>query len=574
MIALLSLVVLITAYLLVRQFGDSNLLTSARRNDNAKVLNQAKQALIGYAVQQASQPDESNPGRLPCPEPAGNFGTVNEGIAAGSCTLPAVGRLPWRTLGIDKLADAASEPLWYVVSNGWALPSSSATLTINSNTQGQLTVDGAANDSVALIIAPGPAFTAPATPGCAAWTQTRPTSGAPDLRNYLECDNATSPADASFVTTGPGGSFNDQVLRVTTSDLLPEIEAAIAMRIQREIVPVLKGVYASSQWGLSTMNPLFPFAAPFTNPGTADYRGGAGTFQGLLPFSYSQACNPLTDPRCSTTFVNWNTAVVPTVTATNGIIIGTPTCTVSATVARCDGTYAGFVGQTVQLQMTARANNVAMTLRSIDPTQTAVRYGQSFLGPSSPGAETGTFNSDGSANMVTTGAVPGFDNVAPLNVSVLFRITANIGMLTDHWLLSAADPPPSNSPSTCPTTTPSPPNYWCTGWFVRNEWYRLVYYAAAQGNTVGGLPTPACTTGIDCLSVANVTPAGKQRAILILAGRSLNNSPRPNGNLADFLEFGNADGNTIFEQQPISRVLNTALKAPFNDRVVVLDANP
>jgi len=68
-----------------------------------------------------------------------------------------------------------------------------------------------------------------------------------------------------------------------------------------------------------------------------------------------------------------------------------------------------------------------------------------------------------------------------------------------------------------------------------------------------------------------VSPAWKQRAILILAGRSLTNpAGRPNGNLADFVEFGNADLNLIFEQRPVSK----AISAPFNDRVVVLDTNP
>lgn len=74
-----------------------------------------------------------------------------EGVAAASCSLPAVGRLPWRTLSLDKLTDAAGEPLWYVVSPGWAKPNNTAHTVINSNTPRQLTVDGVASDSVALI---------------------------------------------------------------------------------------------------------------------------------------------------------------------------------------------------------------------------------------------------------------------------------------------------------------------------------------------------------------------------------------------------------------------------------------
>jgi hypothetical protein len=89
------------------------------------------------------------------------------------------------------------------------------------------------------------------------------------------------------------------------------------------------------------------------------------------------------------------------------------------------------------------------------------------------------------------------------------------------------------------------------GWFTRNEWYRLTYYAVAQGNTATSLPTtPACTNGTTCLSVANVTPTAQQRAILILAGRGINGNARPTATLADYLEGGNASGS--FERQTVS----------------------
>lgn len=63
----------------------------------------------------------------------------------------------------------------------------------------------------------------------------------------VECENATSPADATFVSTGPSTSFNDQVVRITVADIMPAIEAAIASRVEREIVPILKRVYGTAQ---------------------------------------------------------------------------------------------------------------------------------------------------------------------------------------------------------------------------------------------------------------------------------------------------------------------------------------
>ena len=123
------------------------------RTHNARILQEAKSALMGYVAHRTAMTTENDPGRLPCPEAAGNIGTANEGIAAGNCALPAVGRLPWRTLGLDKWRDIAGEPLWYVVSPGWTKPNAATNTVINSNSTGQLTLD-ASGDIVALIIAP------------------------------------------------------------------------------------------------------------------------------------------------------------------------------------------------------------------------------------------------------------------------------------------------------------------------------------------------------------------------------------------------------------------------------------
>ncbi|MFN2645023.1 MAG: hypothetical protein ABR570_08535, partial [Burkholderiales bacterium] len=116
--------------------------TTAGRNMNARVLEQAKAALLGYVVKEVLDLSNDFPGRFPCPESPGVAGTSSEGIAVGSCsptfpTAKTIGRLPWRTLGLDKLFDASAEPLWYAVSQNWVFDNSSPpVITINDGTSG------------------------------------------------------------------------------------------------------------------------------------------------------------------------------------------------------------------------------------------------------------------------------------------------------------------------------------------------------------------------------------------------------------------------------------------------------
>jgi hypothetical protein len=538
--------------------------TALNRQDAARILAEAKHALIGWVITQAIEAGENNPGRLPCPEAAGYIGTANEGIAAGNCAPVAMGRLPWRTLGLPKLLDAAGEPLWYVVSPGWALPTVTSMLTINSDTLGQLTLDGAANAAVALIVAPGPALNVQASGGCTARSQVR-NALAPDFRDYLECENATSPADASFATNGPAGSFNDQVLALTTRDLLPGLEAAIMKRIEREIVPALKSVYGGN-FNVSAATPVYPYAAPFVDPGpgagTSNYQGVAATYQGLLPFNQTQGCTASSsNPRCLPDLVAWT--VTPNAYDGGGWgYIQYQTCSWAGGAwpnydARvCDGEYHENTSQPTQpgmiIGMQATFSNVALGLRALDATKIEVFAHEDPLPFDEGSAETistfssVTLNADGSATVSVGGQLPNIDSRGWATYA-LYRIRLRRAIIGDHALLDSTDA--------------------TTGWFVRNEWYRLLYYAVAAGHTAANLPSPACTTGTNCL---RLTSAGVQqndkRALVLLAGRSLRNQTRPSATLTDFLDTTqNTDLGTLYEQLRID--------ASVNDRVIVVDQN-
>ena len=569
-VALLALIAVLviggTWYLVSRLQQLSANRTATERVRNAEVLNRAKQALIGYVVAQANHANENNPGALPCPEAptAFNSTTGTDGKVASSCTLPATGRFPWRTIGTDKFVDMAGEPLWYVVSAGWAVTCGGCTTAINSNSAGQLTVDGVAPASlatadtvIALIIAPGLPFSVPTATGCTAYSQARPqTSGvAPDVRNYLECDNATS-GDSSFVTTGPSGSFNDQVLKVTVGDLMPGLEAAVADRVTRtsEFFDTLKSVYAS--WGVSSN--LYPFAVPFSNPSTSNMQGASATYAGLLPVTITEtspgsgvACTGTEVLPCAANFVAWTGT--PTITGRLGTTLYSTDCSATtSTQVNCTfysqctlGLFACLLGGTATLNfsLSATATNVGMSLRQL---YTAVSMTNVDAGGR---AATGAMNSNGSAVITLTGTTTvtySFGAVvanllcAGLATCETATISVPIRLVGDHALLD--------------TSTAS-----SSGWFLRNKWHQVTYYAVAQNYTPAGAPNPSCTNGTTCLTVTNPPAtggaAGAQRAIAIMMGRSINGNTRPSATLADYLEYGNVGA--LYENQNVrDRVRN------------------
>jgi len=651
--ALLIMVMIVglgaTWYLVSRLNTESGLAGAAAKARNQRVLNTAKAALIGYVATQAIKADQSRPGALPCPEAPANF---NDPLANGSdgtvsypCTLPIVGRFPWRTLGLDKLVDASGEPLWYAVAAGWA----GANTVINSDcaspasgmacATGRLTVDGITSDVIAVIIAPGPAFSAPAATGCAAQNQTRPATGTPDWRNYLECENATSPADNTFVTTKPPivdsvtkavtPVLNDQVVTITVGDVIPAIEAAIAKRIESEILPALQTVFAPATWGVSVgSNPILPFAAPFASPGpgtgTSSYQGASGTYAGLLPFNRTQGCTEsASDPRCTTVttgtsattglpaLMEFSKSASDAQTAGSGSIRTQSTCAWQSATYVCTGEY---LQPSISVTGTFLVTNVAMGLRSLETSKitcTAVDdVGNGIPEQNVACTASAVLQTNGSVTLtIATGAMPdvvasGWGTYAnykfkieraafgdhPL-LSTTARVvnfsngvaeiqngqtvtglssgasgTAIVRKQSGTWGVDAAGllyfssviggPFQSGESlqvggSAKAITSDADRDF---GWFARNEWYRLLYYAVSPSNTAANVvnersctplspqPNPSLALPPDCRMVTTGTSSSPKSALLILAGRSINGNSRPSSVLADYLEFGNRTG--------------------------------
>ncbi len=621
LLGLLAVIVMVFAYVITSRLNAASQFVALDREQNAQVMSRAKAALIGYVAQQASLANEKNPGRLPCPEAPGYYGTASEGIAAGNCSLPAVGRLPWRTLGLEKLTDVAGEPLWYVVSPGWALPTSTSTLLINPDSVGQLTVNGVGNDAVALIIAPGPAIVVQTSTGCTAWAQARPISGAPDKRNYLECGNASN----SFVTTAPGATFNDQVLRVRTEDVMPALEAAIQERMQREIALAVRSaafeLNSSSprRWiataPLASSNALiYPYPVPFTMPTTSlsNYRGAAGTNQGLMPFAPTAG------------FVSFQSTPADVIKITaNGKTRNIVCYWESATMYTCEGEYEEQdPAAAIQMQMNATFTNVAMGFRARNTgaLQAHARDDDGVSSWSTSNVSTSKLLelNDGGVAGKPRGSVTATLTVTLPNHLAMgwgkwaeFRLRMSRNVVADHPIVSdtgralrfSGGFSTINNGNTVSGATSGASGAvqvvvesgsWSggnaagvlffsnvtgsflsgetlrvsgsskataagtdfdIGWFARNEWFRNVYYAVAAPNLPDTLPSVSDCISTDedavnhnCLRY-NTSGVHNTRALLVIAGRRLDTQTRPSSNFANYVEYQNADNGTFYEQR-------------------------
>lgn len=161
LIAMLSLLVLIFSALSLNHFNQSNI-QQLKRQKTQQALSEAKQALLAYSSEPLANTscnvNCARPGDLPCPD------LDNDGEAENNCSTQSsrLGRLPWKTLGLNDLKDSDGESLWYAVSNQFknnprVLPLNSETAgVINlTNTQGNIIYDASnAAGLAAIVIAP------------------------------------------------------------------------------------------------------------------------------------------------------------------------------------------------------------------------------------------------------------------------------------------------------------------------------------------------------------------------------------------------------------------------------------
>lgn len=267
-IVLLGLVFLIaiTAAGIIISAWNTQQTTEQREAKTRVALQQAKEALIGYAAAH-----KTHPGNLSCPEQL-SISSPIEGQANTNCTgsTNILGRLPWRSLKLDRLTDGFGEPLWYAVSSGFGSSSN-----ITNNSIGNIAIDGAANAAVAVIIAPGPALSGQTR------QQPSPTTP-PQPSDYLDLSNA-SPVINAFVSTGTAATFNDRIIVITKADLFKAVNKRILAEISGSLTA--NGVL---QYYHDNSNTFPPPATPLnTLPFDTDTKTMLNPWFPLTTYTYS-----------------------------------------------------------------------------------------------------------------------------------------------------------------------------------------------------------------------------------------------------------------------------------------------
>lgn len=231
--------VLLLLFFVLFMAGASVLLTSLNTNDvgnrrraaTSEALQEAKQALIGFAVLYGDYYGAAGagPGHLPCPD------TDNDGIENTPCPGTALGRLPesiilpsTSSVHLSEYNQGIDQQFWYAVSNGFqgnpaGIVNSASTGNLTLNTQGGI---------AALLIAPGAAHA----------SQVRPDSAVAD---YLDGANTTTP---DFVSSA-AGDFNDVVLPIYVSEIMSPATTRVAevIKIELDNYHTTNGFYPADQ---------------------------------------------------------------------------------------------------------------------------------------------------------------------------------------------------------------------------------------------------------------------------------------------------------------------------------------
>lgn len=246
--ALVALVALVAAGILWFVVGSlaPPLLDAYRAHKTRAALADARDALIGYALQHRDRRPGEMYGYLPMPdlgESQNRNGALGLPCASEGCaklnntgttgTDTYIGRFPWRTLGLEPLRDGHGECLWYIVSASHK-DLENARTPMNWDALGELDVvvaDGAQSlrsivasphdRPIAIIVAPGPPLPGQdrSTPSPSPDDVTQ-CGGRYDPAQYLDPNVVATLRDASGAVTTTSAYFNGATTVNTVSTRL------------------------------------------------------------------------------------------------------------------------------------------------------------------------------------------------------------------------------------------------------------------------------------------------------------------------------------------------------------------
>jgi hypothetical protein len=508
--------------------------TAAEREvRTAAALQAAKEALLAYVALRAADPGEENPGRMPCPENPAQPGTAQEGIAApfpGFPNCTQVGRLPWKTLGIDQLRDSDAEPLWYAVATGtWSLQTSTTpTLSINPGLANQLNYDVSplpAPNVVAVIIAPGKALNTLAVPappaGCNPINQQGNRYAVPYVStNFLECGNEAG----NYRKAGPAPWSNDRSVSITAAEVMDAIMGAIAARLQRQVSPAMNDWYTAQSlfsWGERFLPHASQFNSAANNPSVNNLCGNHNVREGMPPTA------TIASGTCDT---NWSSGGASGL----GGMLSFGGCTPGASEMRC--TFTALLGGLVAPRIDATAPRIGNTFRSFNPADIQVQINGGASQPASIQSY-----SAGVSNANSNGTID-------------FRISLPLLSIADVVVVRIPNPVDAALTDTR------------TRWFVNNGWDRFTYYAVPKAVTAnpGGDDCQSSDTS-DCLTLNGMPdPTSRKRFVLALMGQRPvpTQASWPAGDPAAYLEAGNAStGDRQFDANRVTSTFNDRLAA-------------
>ena len=272
------LVLAATTYLVSQLDGSG--VKIERDKKTAVGLARAKQALIGWSISRGAV-GSARPGELPCPD-IDAPDTVGYGEEEGSCEAGKVGRLPWKTLGIEEITDGYGEPLWYSIDGAFRKRFGSTASTnqpINSDTRattkiyaadGSTLVTGAGLEAAAVILASGQLLNGQSRsltnitfcpPTGSSIAENRCASNYLDLQNGRNNATNTGP----FIRGSKSDTFNDQLIYISAFELMKMTEK----RVGREFKTILLNYY--------TAHGEYPYPAKYSDAGCLD-EGNTGYF--------------------------------------------------------------------------------------------------------------------------------------------------------------------------------------------------------------------------------------------------------------------------------------------------------